>query len=248
MNTNSGQRLKYWRDANGLSQRALASSLGVSQGYVGNIEANRSEPSRNFLKKLNERFGVSVDWVLNGTGDMIFQEPLGFEGRKEGTRIEPADLGKPLHGDFLYEGEDFVLVKRMELSVSAGRGLLALEDGQRDAIAFSRSWMMRHRVTPDLAVLVAVKGDSMAPTIPDGAMILIDCMDKNIATKGIFAFSVGDECFVKRLSPSDFDSAGMPRRIKVISDNPAYPPDALIGDDLQELRLVGRVKCVVASL
>jgi phage repressor protein C with HTH and peptisase S24 domain len=248
LNTNSGQRLKYWRDTRDLSQRALASSLGVSQGYVGNIEAGRSEPSRRFLQKLSERFGVSADWLLGGTGEMTVAQEAGFEGRKEASRIEPADLSKPLHGDFLYEGEDFVLVKRMELSVSAGRGLLALEDGQRDAIAFSRSWMMRHHVTPDLAVLVAVKGDSMAPTIPDGAMILIDCMDKNIATKGIFAFSVGDECFVKRLSPSDFDAAGVPRRIKVISDNPAYPPDALMGDDLQELRLVGRVKCVVASL
>ncbi len=41
--------------------------LGVSQGYIGDIEAGRSEPSRNFLTTLQEKFGVPTDYILYGT-------------------------------------------------------------------------------------------------------------------------------------------------------------------------------------
>ncbi|WP_164738151.1 helix-turn-helix domain-containing protein [Frigidibacter oleivorans] len=64
----TADRLRAFRRSRELSQRALATALGVSQGYIGNIEAGRSEPSRNFLRALTERFGVSADWLLFGRG------------------------------------------------------------------------------------------------------------------------------------------------------------------------------------
>ncbi len=248
MNASYGHRLKSWRKQRKLSQRELGSQIGVSQGYIGDIEAGRSEPSRNFLQKLTERFGVSSHWVLTGAGEASVLETAGFEGRKAGTRIEPAELGKPLRGDFHFEDEDFVMVRRMELSVSAGHGVIPVDDGQKDAMAFSRTWFMRHHVQPDLAVLVEVRGDSMAPTIPNGALILIDCLDKDIAKKGVFAFNREDESFVKRLVPSAPDPSGRPQKVTIISDNPSYPPDAIVGEQINDARIVGRVKCVISSI
>lgn len=64
-------RLKEWRKKQQLSQRELSKVIGVSSGYIGDIEAGRTEPSRNFLNSLNEKFGVSADWVLHGTGSQI---------------------------------------------------------------------------------------------------------------------------------------------------------------------------------
>jgi transcriptional regulator with XRE-family HTH domain len=70
----SGQRLKVWRQAMGFSQRRLADELDVSQGFIGNIEAGRSEPSRNFLIRLQERFGLRADYILYGVGDPVAPE------------------------------------------------------------------------------------------------------------------------------------------------------------------------------
>jgi transcriptional regulator with XRE-family HTH domain len=70
----SGQRLKLWRQAMGFSQRRLAKELDVSQGFIGNIEASRSEPSRNFLIRLQERFGLRADYILYGMGGPVAPE------------------------------------------------------------------------------------------------------------------------------------------------------------------------------
>lgn len=74
MDLTSGQRLKIWRDSTGVSQRKLASTLGYGQSYIGNIEAGRSEPSRNFLISLQEKFGVRADYILYGEGPPIAAE------------------------------------------------------------------------------------------------------------------------------------------------------------------------------
>lgn len=71
MNNESGQRLKFWRESQNLTQRNLCAALDVSQSYIGNIESGRSEPSRNFLIKLQEKFGVRADYILYGTGDPV---------------------------------------------------------------------------------------------------------------------------------------------------------------------------------
>lgn len=65
---NYGKRLTQWRKSQSLSQRQLGEALSVSRGYIGDIEAGRSEPSRGFLQKLTEKYGVRSDWILNGTG------------------------------------------------------------------------------------------------------------------------------------------------------------------------------------
>lgn len=248
MNTDCGDRLKEWRLVQGLSQRALGSVMGVSQGYIGNIEAGRSEPSRNFLQKLTEQFGVSADWLLYGLGVPQSERASGFEARRAGKRIEPTDVGKPLRGDFRFGVEEFFLVERVDLDVSAGPGTVPILGGESEMMAFSRSWMLQNRVTPDVSVLVRVKGDSMAPTLPDGALILVDCLDRDISRPGIFAFNRGEEAFVKRLVPIGKRPDGTPVALKVISDNPAYSPDAIVDGDLEKFHPVGRVRCVVSVL
>lgn len=224
------------------------SVLGVSQGYISDIESGRSEPSRNFLQALTERFGVSADWILFGVGVPQTERAAGFESRKRSKRIEPPDLGTPMGGDFRFGSGEFFLVERMDLDVSAGHGLVPVDGGEGEMFAFPRDWMLRHKVNPDLAVLVRVKGDSMAPTIPDGSLILVDCLDRDLRREGIFAFNRDDRSFVKRLIPSDPDERGRPTAVRIISDNAKYPPDGLVGEAINTVRLVGKVKCVIAAL
>lgn len=70
--TSPAERIAIFRRSIGQSQRGMAATLGVSQGFLGNIEAARCGPSRAFLQKLHARYGVSSDWVLTGTGPSPF--------------------------------------------------------------------------------------------------------------------------------------------------------------------------------
>lgn len=173
---------------------------------------------------------------------MLMPEIPGFAG--SAGRIEPPEPGRPLAGDFRFDGEDFAMVRRMDLSVSAGMGLVPVDGGEAEALAFSRTWLMRNRVSADLSVLVKVRGDSMAPGIPDGALVLVHCAEMRVETAGVYAFNRGDASYIKRITPV----GQKPLAWLISSDNPAYPPEMVSGEALNEIRPVGRVRCVMTTL
>jgi phage repressor protein C with HTH and peptisase S24 domain len=237
-----GQRLSAWRKQAGLTQRALGAAMGVSQGYISDIESGRSGPSRDFLQALTDAFGVSQIWILDGREPMTYPNwKPGFQGTS--ARIAPVDRGRPMAGDFEADGVGFSLIRRFDLTVSAGNGLLAVDGAEKDRLAFSNSWLSRMGIAADLAALVSVRGDSMAPTIPDGATVLIDAREKSVQGGGVFAFTFDGEVYVKRLAAAKGSSA-----ISMTSDNPAYQARVLVGAEMKQLRIAGRVRLVIATL
>nr|WP_319389132.1 helix-turn-helix transcriptional regulator [uncultured Cohaesibacter sp.] len=68
----SGARLKLLRLNLNLTQSGLAEAVGYSQGYVSDIESDRSKPSSKFVKTLITLFpNVNGDWLLTGEGEML---------------------------------------------------------------------------------------------------------------------------------------------------------------------------------
>ncbi len=136
----------------------------------------------------------------------------------------------------------------MDLSVSAGTGLVPVEGAAGESLAFSRRWLLKNRINSDLSVLVRVRGDSMAPGIADGALALVHLPEMSLAVEGVYAFTRGDSAFIKRLVPVARGKDGRPSALVILSDNPAYPPESLSGTDMNSIRIVGRVRCVIATL
>lgn len=183
---------------------------------------------------------------MQGVGEM---RQLGH-GRQEGIdfQTQDGDLHVELKSTTQHPNSGFKLVPRMELCVSAGSGVIPIDDGLSEALAFSDSWLKKNRINSQLAVLVSVKGDSMAPSIPDGALVMVHLPEKSVDREGIYAFNRADASFIKRLVPAAPDKTGRPGSLAIISNNPAYPPEVLSGKDMNEIRIVGRVRCVMTTL
>lgn len=85
-------------------------------------------------------------------------------------------------------------------------------------------------------VLMDVTGDSMAPRIEDGDMVLVDQSNTHIVAYGLYAIGVDDAVFVKELRPR-------PKKLVLHSINPAH--DDIIVDmaaeQPQDVRIIGRV-------
>jgi phage repressor protein C with HTH and peptisase S24 domain len=245
-----GKRLALFRTFEGLSQRALGQALGVSGGLVGQLEADISAPSRAFLQKMSNRYNISADWLLNGHGDM-FSAPTPTptaSGFREG-RVQPPDYTSPAHGDFAaVDGHEAGSRRYAEVGPFDQAVFLAI-GGERERLAFSRTWLRRNRITAQLAVLVRVKGDSMAPGIPDGALVLVHCAENAVDREGVYAFLRGDDAFVKRLVPAGKQPDGRPAAIIIVSDNRAYPTESIsTATDRDGMRVIGRVRCVMSTL
>ena len=63
---NFGQRIKYLRIKNGMTQKVLANNLHVSGKTVSSWELSRTEPDIASIIKLSILFRISLDYLLIG--------------------------------------------------------------------------------------------------------------------------------------------------------------------------------------
>jgi len=64
-----GNTIKYVREAKGLTQRAAADVLGVSDVHLCNLEHDKARPSADLLKKMQQEWDVDLyvlSWCLHG--------------------------------------------------------------------------------------------------------------------------------------------------------------------------------------
>ena len=61
-----GQRIRYLRMRNGITQKELAKTLYVSESTVSGWERDRAEPSIFFIVKLTTLFQTSLNYLIIG--------------------------------------------------------------------------------------------------------------------------------------------------------------------------------------
>ncbi len=130
--------------------------------------------------------------------------------------------------------EDFALVERADVAVSAGHGCLIFHEGRKSGLSFRRDFLRAQGVSEANAVVVDVKGRSMEPTITDGAVLLINRAAKEVINGKVYAFRADGELLVKRLHRRD-------GQLIAVSDNPdrgEYPDRVL--DPNEDFDMIGR--------
>lgn len=136
----------------------------------------------------------------------------------------------------------FTFVRRFDVELSAGSGAITGER-EKQALAFRTDWLASHiGAAADSLSVVQARGDSMEPTIQDRALVLVDHSVASIRNDGIYAFRMDDALFIKRVQTQ------MLGGVLLLSDNPAYPSQAI--DDLEAVQftIIGQVRWVGNSL
>jgi len=67
------ERLKQLRSHLGLTQRELATAIGVKPSYYSDLENGHRTITGKFLEKMKDKFQISTDWMYTGEGEMIIQ-------------------------------------------------------------------------------------------------------------------------------------------------------------------------------
>lgn len=81
-------RLKELRETTGLSARKFAEELGIPYTTYYGYETGAREPGSDFLIKVAERFGVSVDYIIGRSCNDSFLSPSELEHIKKYRRID----------------------------------------------------------------------------------------------------------------------------------------------------------------
>lgn len=100
------ERLRHLRELHNLTQRELATRLGMSEGAVGMWERGQREPSLEMVRQIAKIFNVSADYLLGITDDMTFgREPDPILREHPWLTRLPMDMRTPaadmLRADFL---------------------------------------------------------------------------------------------------------------------------------------------------
>lgn len=61
------ERLRELRLKNKLTQKEVAAFLGITESAYGYYEQGRNEPSLQTIKKLAQRYDVSISYILSGS-------------------------------------------------------------------------------------------------------------------------------------------------------------------------------------
>ena len=64
-------RLELLIRATGRSQGDFSVAIGKNRQYINSIIKGGNYPSSNVLKDISDKFNVSIDWLLNGEGNMF---------------------------------------------------------------------------------------------------------------------------------------------------------------------------------
>lgn len=135
----------------------------------------------------------------------------------------------------------FVEVMRVNVTLSAGPGSQPDIQERLGSLSFRRDFLSSCGVTPESARIVNVRGTSMEPTIADGAVLLVNSVNRDPVNGKIFALAKGDEgLVVKRLIQANGLWYGR-------SDNSDGNPDFLINDGVP-VTIIGRAVWMGAKL
>lgn len=61
---NLGEKIKFLRKSQNMSQDALANHLQINRNYLSRIETDKSEPTASVIKEISNLFGVSINSLL----------------------------------------------------------------------------------------------------------------------------------------------------------------------------------------
>lgn len=130
--------------------------------------------------------------------------------------------------------KDSVEVPMLDLRLSAGHG----SDWYAGSLTGEKLYIPKRvaRRYPSNSVFAGatVEGDSMEPTLNDGEPVVF--VKGFIKGDGIYVLAVNGELFVKRLEFNRILNV-----LRIISDNPKYPPTELKSDMQDSVRILGKV-------
>ena len=238
------ERLRQARKEAGLTLEGVAEAVGASANTVWRYEAAQRNPSGLAIYALAALYRKPVAWFFQEVG--AGADGVGRVTHAPVTSLEPPANSPDEDKEFV---EGFVrglwqyLHKRdmaqaatsarepdddrwdpvplREVAPAAGVGAEVFGEEVVGYMPFRRYWLEERSIDPNEAAVVAVSGDSMLPTLPDGCAILVDRKRREPQEGRIYVMQTEDGLVVKRLGR---DAEG---KWEARSDNPNWGPKLL---------------------
>ncbi|NOQ20939.1 MAG: transcriptional regulator [Desulfobacterales bacterium] len=143
------------------------------------------------------------------------------------------DIGPVFIQPFNNAEEEFMQIPKVRARLCAGGGSFEVGSEIEGYYSFRKDWLSR-KGNADKMVLMDIFGNSMEPELKEGDVVLIDESKKDILAGSIYAVGIDDTIMVKRLEKR-------PKGLALLSENIKNETIYMEGEDLNRVRLIGKV-------
>lgn len=235
------------REARGWKRPELARRMNTTPQQVERLEKGVRQLTVAWIDKAAEAFGVAPWRIITPEG--AEEPPAGagsedtpqqalarrlFERASQDQLVQISGVlsGSAMVEDLAAEQLDLVGIQQIDLAYGMGA---TFADGpvEVELLRFPRVWVQTITSSPpSMLTWASGRGDSMAPTIHDGDIVLLDRSQRRVIEQdALWAYTVGDLGAIKRLRIKG-------DRVVILSDNPSVPPDE---EPIDEVNIVARV-------
>lgn len=219
MDETFSQRLERLVAASGMSARKVSIKAGLNPTLVRDILSGPiNSPRTETVRALALALDIPISELMpDAAGSSV-------------TAAPPPQDGLEFHG------ATYMALPVYDVDVSAGPGAINVDRPEPEAwhlFAMEALRTVTRAPARDLA-MVRVSGDSMAPTLCNEDLILVDRSIRKMGRDGMYILAWGDDIMVKRISV-DFAT----RTLTIASDNPIYKTSTGVQPD--DIGILGRV-------
>ncbi|VVO85821.1 hypothetical protein PS870_02049 [Pseudomonas fluorescens] len=175
-------------------------------------------------------------WLASGKGSMRKDADSNHATESKESNVIPIGSRKKP------QDSRFLTIPHLDVAGSMGPGKRPNDyiEVIRD-ITVSLDWLktqgLSYSKLENLAIIDG-DGDSMEGTFRNGDSLLVDRGITEIRTDAVYVFTLDGDLFIKRLQRMTGGS------LRMISDNPVYPPITIEGDLLDRVHIQARVLLV----
>lgn len=185
--------------------------------------------NRSAITQARKKNSIPDKWILQ------LYKTFGLNPDWVETGSGPAFIKKSVFNDSIFKN-----IPKVKARLCAGGGSFEVGSEVEGYYAFRKDWLTT-KGNQNKMVLMDIFGNSMEPEMKDGDTILIDESQKDILAGAIYAVGVDDTIMVKRVEKH-------PNKLVLLSDNKDYTPIYLQGNEINSIRIIGKVIWVSREL
>lgn len=208
-----GKRLVLARERNNLSRADVSSHIEIGTTTLQQWELGNREASIEALEKIAKLYNVTPQYLIFGDEETPYIEQLSANDEYDYV---------PAYSD---------------VRASAGHGVFNDDIQPTTYLAFRKDWLNGRGLKVKDLVIIFTDGDSMSPTIPDGATLVIDRSRNNPKDGKIYVIRIDDRLYVKRVQWI------LNGGLRLISDNKFYEPLDISRSELEQgnIEVIGQI-------
>ena len=216
--------------------KEMFEKTGIPRGTMEKYAAQTSTASFVNAARIAAAVGVTLDQIAFSEGDI---SKNGVARPMHDVIVGTAEMGeRPTASILDFNQPDLVrLPIYNDVHASTGPGMVPASEQADGVVAFTRRFLANQGARPDHCSVIWARGTSMKPTIPDGALLVVDHSQREVEHGCIYVFNVSDRLLVKRARWR------LDGRLELVSDNAdeGYPVETFGAESVDQLRVVGRV-------